>query len=273
MNESLCDLYIQLGKIGGLAACRRTILSITRTKQKIPTLHIVDYPAEHLQRYCVIWVLSICAACSLIGVSAQSCGCLLKTIPAQSRAVYIVIRQSVFAAMEEIRCKQSTNANDSGQLDAIMRVTAHSSVSSWRCLYNCITKNHTWPFALAMLFSVVSGMIIPALAVFLGMIFEAFTKYGGQSISGSDLVKQTSAYGKGLVALGCISGLFNAIFFMCWIIFGELQARGARGETFDKMLDKNMAWIDTRSFGVEALVSQLQMYVFDIFKFRDYAQP
>lgn len=273
MNEDFRGLYIQFGKIGGLAACRRTILSIMRTKREIPTLHIVNYPTEHLQRYCVICLFSICASCSLIGVSAQPCAFLLTTISAQPRAVYIVIRQLVFAAMDEIKSNKNTNADDCGQFDAIMRDTAHSSDSSWRCLYRFTTKNHTWSFALAMLFSVISGMIIPALAVFLRLIFEAFTKYGGQSISGSDLVKQTSAYGKGLVALGCISGLLNAVFFMCWIIFGELQARGARGETFDKMLDKNMAWIDTRSFGVEALVSQLQMYVFDISKLRDYAQP
>lgn len=161
--------------------------------------------------------------------------------------------------MDRRKKERSRVDYDHGHLDALMDYTIQPSSASWRCLFNFTSKSHTVPITVAILLSVVSGIIIPALAILLGGLFEAFTSYGGKQIHGPDLVKQTSVYGQCLVALGCTSGVLNAIYFMCWLTFGELQAGSARGKTFDGILDKNMEWFDTQSAGVVTLTSQLQM--------------
>jgi len=142
------------------------------------------------------------------------------------------------------------NATDSGT-DQVRRAT-------WRSLFCFTSRFHILPLALALLLSVASGIIIPALAIFLGKIFDSFTEFGAGSISGSDLVSRVSTYGIRLVGLGSASGVLNAGFFALWLFFGELQACSAREELFDSMLGKDMAWYDTRKSGIETLTSRLQ---------------
>ncbi len=128
----------------------------------------------------------------------------------------------------------------------------------WLSLFNFTSRSHSIPLALALFVSIVSGIIIPALAVFLGKIFDSFTSFGAGQISGSDLVKTVSTYGLALVGLGCASGLINAVYLMLWLVFGELQAKSARGKLFDKMLEKDMEWFDMRTSGIGTLISRLQ---------------
>lgn len=167
--------------------------------------------------------------------------------------------------MGKKRDEKMTDEYDDRRPDAFEDDSIKPCSVSWWSLLNFTSKTHTAPFAVAILLSVASGIIIPTLAVLLGKLFEAFTNYGGQYISGPGLLKLISTYALGLVALGCTSGLLNATYFMSWLIFGELQARGAREQTFDCMLDQDMEWFDTRSVGIGTLVSQLQMYVPQLF--------
>lgn len=131
--------------------------------------------------------------------------------------------------------------------------------ADWLSLFNSTSKTHAPSLSLAVILSVASGIVIPALAVFLGKLFDAFTSYGAKQISGPHLNGEVSAYGICLVTLGCVSGTLNAIYFMSWLIFGELQAKNAREEQFHSMLDKDMEWYDTRKPGIETLISRLQM--------------
>ena len=149
---------------------------------------------------------------------------------------------------------------DNKQLDA---VKYDDSSANWRSLFNFTSTKHTINLTAAVLLSMASGIIIPALAVFLGKLFDVFTSYGGKHTSKSDLVKEVSANGIGLVALGCASGVLNATYFMSWLIFGELQAKTAREKLFDGLLDKNMGWYDTQKAGLETLMSRLQTYVYN----------
>jgi ATP-binding cassette, subfamily B (MDR/TAP), member 1 len=128
----------------------------------------------------------------------------------------------------------------------------------WRSLFNFTTRIHLVPLALAIIFSVASGIIIPVLAILLGKLFGLFTEFGADKISGSELVKKVSIYGIALVGLGSASGLLNAGYFMVWLIFGELQAKSVRDRLFDGMLEKDMEWYDMRKNGVDTLISRLQ---------------
>ena len=132
---------------------------------------------------------------------------------------------------------------------------------SWRALFNFTTKAHLFPLAAAIVLSVVSGIVVPALAVFLGKLFDLFTKYGGAAISGHELVHRISRYGLYLVGLGAAVILLNGSYFGFWLLYGELQAKSVRDELFDGLLEKDMEWFDMRKAGVNTLLSRLQTYV------------
>ena len=131
---------------------------------------------------------------------------------------------------------------------------------SWRALFSFTRKNHL-PFLLvALIFSLSSGVAIPALAIFLGKLFNLITNFGAGRIDGDDLVAKTSTYGLYLVALGCASAVLNAGYFGFWVWFGELQAKAVRDRLFDGLLEKDMEWFDMRTAGVNAMVQRLQTY-------------
>ena len=128
----------------------------------------------------------------------------------------------------------------------------------WRDLFNYTSKTHSVILVLALIISVASGMIVPALALFFGKIFNYFTRFGGGQISGLNLKQDVSTYACYLVGLGCASGLLNACFYMLWMIFGELQAKGAREKLFNGMIEKDMEWYDRRTAGISTHSSRLQ---------------
>ena len=128
----------------------------------------------------------------------------------------------------------------------------------WRDLFNYTSKTHSVTLLFALIISVASGLIVPALALFFGKIFNYFTSFGEGQISRLDLKQDVSRYVCYLVGLGCASGLLNACFYMLWMIFGELQAKGARENLFNGMIEKEMEWYDRRTAGISTHSSRLQ---------------
>ena len=133
-----------------------------------------------------------------------------------------------------------------------------SRYASWLALFHFMSRLQSIIFASATILSVASGIVIPALAVFLGKIFDLFTSFGANEISGPDLVKSVSNYGIALVALGLASGFLNAVFFGFWVLFGELRAKSMREKSFEAMLGKDLEWYDMRKAGVETLIARQQ---------------
>ena len=131
----------------------------------------------------------------------------------------------------------------------------------WSALLTFTSVSSNLLLAVAIALSIVSGIVIPALSIFLGKLFDAFTSFGANDLDGPGLVHQVSRYGLGLVILGGISGAFNAAFFASWLVFGELRAKRAREQSFKAMLSKDMAWFDTRETGIAALASRIQTFV------------
>ena len=130
--------------------------------------------------------------------------------------------------------------------------------ANWRSLFSFTSKRDTVPFVLALTFTIAAGIITPVLAIFLGNIFDVFTKFGAGEISGSDLLNKISTYVVVLAGLGSASGVLHATYFMLWLAFGELQAKHVRERLFHGMLEKDMAWYDMRTDGIDTQVSRLQ---------------
>ena len=130
----------------------------------------------------------------------------------------------------------------------------------WRSLFNFTTRAHIPSLCLGLLLSIASGIVIPALSIFLGTVFNAFTDFGAGKISGSDLTKKVTRNVIYLVGLGSASWLLNGSYFMFWLVFGELQAKSVRNKLFGGMLQKDMEWYDMRKAGISAMIPRLQTY-------------
>ena len=66
--------------------------------------------------------------------------------------------------------------------------------NSWRALFSFTTKAHLFALATAVILSILSGIVVPTLAIFLGKLFDLFAQYGGGAISGHELVHKISVY-------------------------------------------------------------------------------
>ena len=131
----------------------------------------------------------------------------------------------------------------------------------WKSLFNFTIKSHHLVLFFALFFAVASGIIVPALAIFLGKIFDFFSDYGAGALSREDLLSNVAQYSAYLVLLGAISWFLHALFLSSWLLFGELQAKSARDQLYSCMLEKEMEWFDMRKSGVSGLMPRLQRYV------------
>ena len=114
---------------------------------------------------------------------------------------------------------------------------------------------------MALALSVISGVITPALAILLGMIFDSFTAFGAGTITHETLSRKVVTSVIWLLALGGASWLLNGTYFMFWLIFGELQAKATRDTLYASMLEKEIAWYDMRKTGINAMIPRTQTYV------------
>ncbi len=147
---------------------------------------------------------------------------------------------------------------EQNDLDSQGSESSQSITPRWRSLFAFTTRPHLPPLFLALVLSVSSGVVSPVLSYLLGRVFDCFTNFGIGKYGGPELIKNVSKYALGVTGLGVASGVLHAGYFGFWLMFGELQAKGARDSLFGSMLEKDMEWYDMRKDGVEALIQRLQ---------------
>ena len=167
------------------------------------------------------------------------------------------------ASRKTLPSQQSVSKTSEGQAQPLRTLrlvseTPQPTRARWRSLLTFTTKAHILPFSLALVLSVASGIIIPALALFLGTIFDAFTAFGAGTIDGNLLMTKVSTNAIFLVALGGAGWVLNGTYFAFWVVFGELQAKAAREKLYQGMLEREMSWYDTRKTGIHAMVPRTQ---------------
>lgn len=130
----------------------------------------------------------------------------------------------------------------------------------WMALFHFTEKRHILPLTAAILFAILSGLVVPLMAVIMGKIFGSFASFGAEKISSAGLVAQVTSQVTVLAALGAGSWIVSGAFFAGWLVFGELQAKVAREKLFEGLVDKDMEWYDMRKSGVAGLISRVQTY-------------
>lgn len=133
--------------------------------------------------------------------------------------------------------------------------------AGWKALFNFTTRKHLGPLCAALISAVASGAVVPVRSELMGKIFDQFARHGGGTFTQEDFKKQVIRWCLALVGLGAGSWLLNCGLFFTWILFGELQARSVRERLFSGLLVKEMAWYDTRTSGIGAMIPRLQTWV------------
>jgi ATP-binding cassette, subfamily B (MDR/TAP), member 1 len=133
-----------------------------------------------------------------------------------------------------------------------------STQTRWISLLHFTIKSHYLVLVPALILAIASGIVIPALAVFLGLIFQAFSDYGAGNTAPDEFSNQVIRYTLYLLFLGAASWALQAGFLLYWLLFGELQARSARSQLYACMLDKPMEWFDMRTSGINGLMPRVQ---------------
>ncbi|RPB10281.1 P-loop containing nucleoside triphosphate hydrolase protein [Morchella conica CCBAS932] len=129
---------------------------------------------------------------------------------------------------------------------------------SWSSLFAFTNRKHILPLTAAVFFALLNGLVIPATAIILGRLFNAFATFGADLIPANELVDQVRVFAVQLVALGTASWCLGGAFYASWGVFGELQAEGARESLFEGLVDKDMQWYDMRRNGVAGLLARVQ---------------
>ena len=130
----------------------------------------------------------------------------------------------------------------------------------WKALFSFTTRKHVPVLSVAFAAATIAALTLPAMAIVFGLIFRQFADFGAGKVSATDFLNKVSIYCTYLTAFGGVSWLANSIYFMSFLTFGELQAQSARDRLFNALLQKDMAWYDTRDTGVAAFPPTIQMY-------------
>lgn len=131
--------------------------------------------------------------------------------------------------------------------------------ASWKSLFHFTTASQYKYLAIAVALSILSGLVVPFQAFFLGKLFLALTSFGAGLVGGEILLDEIIKYSIFLCSLGAGSWIVSTFYFASWLFFGELQGQNARLHLFHSLLEKDMMWYDLRKNGIEALMPGIQM--------------
>ena len=129
----------------------------------------------------------------------------------------------------------------------------------WKALFSFTTRKHIPVLSVAVASATIAALTLPAMAIVFGLIFGQFADFGAGKLSAAEFLGNVSKYCAYLTAFGGLSWLANSIYFMSFLTFGELQARSARDRIFNALLEKNMAWYDTKDTGIAAFLPAVSM--------------
>lgn len=130
--------------------------------------------------------------------------------------------------------------------------------ATWKALFAFTTRRHLPILSCAIFACLADGAIQPINTIFVGKIFDAFTNFGGGTISSSLFRENVSNNVVILVGLSVAGWILSTVFLATWIAFGELQARTARMRLLEGLLSKPPSFFDTLPSGVQALSPRLQ---------------
>jgi ATP-binding cassette subfamily B (MDR/TAP) protein 1 len=136
--------------------------------------------------------------------------------------------------------------------------------TSWRSLFHFTTVLHLPLLLAALLVTITAAVARVIFALYLGKLFQILSQFGTGAITGPQLMEQARDKTFILLILGGATWLLSSCFFFVWIVFAELQVRGAGKNLFGKLLTREFMWFDMRKDGVGSFLSHSQKYDFHL---------
>lgn len=132
--------------------------------------------------------------------------------------------------------------------------------TSWKSLFHFTTVYHLPLLLAALLITIAAGVARIIFALYLGKLFQILSRFGCGAITGPQLMEQARDNTFILLIVGGATWLLSSCFFFVWIVFAELQVRGAGRILFGKLLTRDFMWFDMRKDGVGSFLSHSQKY-------------
>ncbi|KAB8265811.1 P-loop containing nucleoside triphosphate hydrolase protein [Aspergillus pseudonomiae] len=137
---------------------------------------------------------------------------------------------------------------------------------SWLSLFSFTTKKHLPTLCFAILFASLASASSPVFATLLGEAFNSLALFGSDQISAQELIQKTKTSCIKLACLGVYSWVCNSIYFILFVVFGELQVANARSTLFNGLLQKDQEWFETQPDGARTFLSCLQAQIYELQK-------
>lgn len=129
---------------------------------------------------------------------------------------------------------------------------------SWKSLFGFTTRKHLPTLAVGATFALLAGCVTPALAIFLGNVFDLFTSFGAGQMLDDELCSHIVMNCLGMIGLGAVGWFLNGSYFAIFIAFGEMQASSIRREAFVELLKRDIEWFEAQREGSGAFLSGIQ---------------
>ncbi|KAJ5960194.1 ABC transporter integral membrane type 1 [Penicillium vulpinum] len=151
----------------------------------------------------------------------------------------------------------------SGQ-NEINKENITEDVPGWRSLFGFTTRRHLPTLIFGSIFALLASCVTPALAIFLGNVFDSFTSFGADKTDAKGLHHQIITNCFGMIGLGVAGWFLNGTYYALFIAFGEMQASVIRSQVFLELLKRDIEWFEAKSEGSGALLSGIQAHIHEI---------
>ncbi|KAL4885516.1 P-loop containing nucleoside triphosphate hydrolase protein [Aspergillus karnatakaensis] len=128
-------------------------------------------------------------------------------------------------------------------------------------LFDFTTRKHVPTLVIASVCCFIASFTTPLFSVVLGEVFDQYTLFGGGEITGSVFIHGVTKACIHFVALGALGWFWNAVYFILFVIFGELQAACARGRLFEGLLRKDQRFFEEQEEGARTFLGSLQVRI------------
>ncbi|KAJ5804789.1 uncharacterized protein N7518_001092 [Penicillium psychrosexuale] len=134
----------------------------------------------------------------------------------------------------------------------------------WKSLFGFTTRRHLPTLIFGSIFAVVASCVTPALAIFLGNVFDSFTSFGAGQTDAEELHGKVITNCFGMIALGIAGWFLNGAYYALFVAFGEMQASIIRSQVFQELLKRDVEWFEAKSEGSGALLSGIQAHIHEM---------
>ncbi|CAG8338777.1 unnamed protein product [Penicillium salamii] len=154
---------------------------------------------------------------------------------------------------------KSSNADENDDSNA-----STTTSPSWKSLFGFTSRRHLPTLVLGSILALIASCVTPALAIFLGNVFDSFTSFGAGLTDPQSLQTSIIQNCFGMIGLGAAGWLLNGAYYAFFVAFGEMQASAIRSDIFIELLKRDVQWFEAQSEGSGAFLSRVQANIHEM---------